>query len=54
MEYAKYSQQDVLISQVDVAKAFDTIQWDYISEVMFALGFGAKMKNANLWLHNDV
>ncbi|KAI5083821.1 hypothetical protein GOP47_0003564 [Adiantum capillus-veneris] len=45
IEYAKYTQQDVLMLQVDIAKAFDTIQWDFISQVMSKLGFGPKMRN---------
>lgn len=31
IEFAKYSQQEVCIVQVDIAKAFDTIQWHFIS-----------------------
>ena len=52
IEYAKYSHQDVLILQVDIAKAFDTVQWDFISQIMFKLGFGPKMANAVFWLYS--
>ena len=45
MEYAKYSNQDVLLLQVDVTKAFDNVHWDYLAEVMSSLGFGPKMQN---------
>lgn len=34
MEYVKYTWQDVPVLRVDVAKVFDTVQWDYITEVM--------------------
>ena len=33
IEYAKYIEQDVLILQVDIAKAFDTVQWDFIAQL---------------------
>ena len=39
IEYAKYTDQDVLILQVDIAKAFDTVQWDFIAQTMTWLGF---------------
>ncbi|MCO5548557.1 hypothetical protein L7F22_002017 [Adiantum nelumboides] len=46
MEYAKYTQQDVLVMQVDIEKAFDTVEWDFIADTMRALGFGPDLADA--------
>ncbi|MCO5612205.1 hypothetical protein L7F22_066467 [Adiantum nelumboides] len=55
MEYAKYTQQDVLVMQVDIEKAFDTVRWDYIADIMKQLGFGPKLSNVVyfLYAHNS-
>lgn len=53
IEYAKYSQQDVFILQVDIAKEFDTRQWDFISQVMSKMGFDPKIANVVYWLYSD-
>ena len=53
IEYSKYSHQDVLLLQVDIAKAFDNVQWDFISQIMTKLGFGPKMANVVYWLYFD-
>ncbi|MCO5568734.1 hypothetical protein L7F22_022433 [Adiantum nelumboides] len=50
MEYAKYTQQDVLVMQVDIEKAFDTVLWDYIADTMKHLGFGPKLSNVVFFL----
>ena len=36
-------QRDVLIMQIDIEKAFDTIQWDLVEATMVKLGFGPRM-----------
>ena len=46
IQYAKYTEQDVLILQVDIAKAFDTVQWDFIAQTMTWMGFRSKVVNA--------
>lgn len=51
IEYAKYTQQDVLIMQVDVAKAFDMVHWDFISLIMSKMGFGPKLVHIIYWLY---
>ncbi|MCO5570020.1 hypothetical protein L7F22_023734 [Adiantum nelumboides] len=53
IEYAKYSSQDVLMLQVDIAKAFDSVRWDFISQIMSRLGFGPKWVNVIYWLYSD-
>ena len=49
MEYAKYTKQDVLFMQLDIEKAFDTIQWDFVAATMVKLGFGSKMSQVIYW-----
>lgn len=53
IEYAKYTDQDVSILHVDIAKAFITIQWDFIAQTMTRMGFGPKIVNALFWLYMD-
>ena len=53
IEYAKYIEQDVLILYVDIAKAFDTVQWDFIAQTMNKMGFGPKLVQAIYWLYKD-
>ena len=42
---AKCTQQDVLFMQVDMAKTFDCVHWDYISQTMMKMNFGPKWIN---------
>ncbi|MCO5583912.1 hypothetical protein L7F22_037829 [Adiantum nelumboides] len=53
IEYAKYTSQDVILLQVDIAKAFDSVHWDFISQIMSRLNFGPKWLNAIYWLYSD-
>ena len=53
MEYAKYTKQDVLLMQIDIEKAFDTIQWDFVAATMVKLGFGPKMSQVIYWLYGS-
>jgi len=40
----KRSRRSGLIFKVDFQKAFDSVLWDYIDEVMTYMGFGAKWR----------
>ena len=51
IEHAKYTEQDILILHVDIAKAFDTIQWNFIAKTMTWLGFGPRIVHAIHWLY---
>lgn len=53
IEYAKYTDQHILLMQVDIAKAFDCIQWDFVSATMLKLGFGEKLCNVIYCLNSD-
>ena len=46
IEYAKYTEQDVLILQVDIAEVFDIVHWDFIAQ----MAFGLKLVHAIYWL----
>ena len=53
MEYAK---QYLLIMQIDIENAFDTIQCDFVATTMVKLGFGPKMSLVSLviyWLYGS-
>ena len=45
IEYVKYNEQDVLILQVDIAKAFNIVQWDFIAQTMTWMEFAPKVVN---------
>ena len=53
MEYAKYTKQDVLLMQIDIEKAFDTIEWYFVAATMVKLGFGSKMSQVSYWLYGS-
>ncbi|MCO5577736.1 hypothetical protein L7F22_031568 [Adiantum nelumboides] len=53
IEYAKYSSQDVVVLQVGIAKAFDSVRWDFISQIMSRLGFGPKWINLIYWMYSE-
>ena len=53
MEYAKYTKQDVLLMQIDIEKAFDTIQWDFVAATMVKLGFGPKISQVIYWFYGS-
>ncbi|MCO5581578.1 hypothetical protein L7F22_035466 [Adiantum nelumboides] len=53
IEYAKYSSQDVLVLQVDIAKAFDSVRWNFISQIMSRLGFGPRWINVIYRLYSE-
>ncbi|MCO5575558.1 hypothetical protein L7F22_029360 [Adiantum nelumboides] len=45
IEMALKTNQNVLILQLDYAKAFDTVAWDFIHAIMSKMGFGSKMSS---------
>ena len=36
---------------IDIEKAFDTIQWDFVKATIVKLGFGPKISQIIYWLH---
>ncbi|MCO5579926.1 hypothetical protein L7F22_033793 [Adiantum nelumboides] len=43
IEHALVTNQDMVMFQIDFLKAFDTVQWDFISSVLTKLGFGPRI-----------
>nr|GEZ00866.1 RNA-directed DNA polymerase, eukaryota [Tanacetum cinerariifolium] len=41
----KYKNQHAMIFKVDFAKAYDSIRWDYLDDVLNAFGFGHKWRS---------
>ena len=41
IEYARRSYQDTVILQLDFAKAFDSVDWGFISHTLTKMGFGS-------------
>lgn len=40
-----HTSQEMVMLQLDFAKAFDTMRWDFIQQVMSKMGFGEKISN---------
>lgn len=45
VEYARRSKQEMILLQLDFAKAFDSVNWDFISNTLHKMGFGPKISN---------
>ncbi|MCO5551870.1 hypothetical protein L7F22_005376 [Adiantum nelumboides] len=43
IEHALVTNQDMVMFQIDFVKAFDTVQWDFVSFVLIKLGFGPRI-----------
>ena len=43
MDYAKESKQEIVIIQRDVEKYYDHVSWSSVAQIMFHMGFGARM-----------
>nr|GEZ78005.1 cysteine-rich receptor-like protein kinase [Tanacetum cinerariifolium] len=41
--------KETMIFKVDFEKAYDSIRWDYLDDVLNKIGFGSKWRN---WIHN--
>ncbi|GJT00845.1 RNA-directed DNA polymerase, eukaryota [Tanacetum coccineum] len=40
-----HKKQSAMIFKVDFAKAYDSIRWDYLEDVLFSFGFGSKWRS---------
>ena len=45
MDYAKESKQEIVIIQRDVEKYYDHVSWSSVAQIMFHMGFGARMSH---------
>ncbi|GKA94699.1 RNA-directed DNA polymerase, eukaryota, partial [Tanacetum coccineum] len=45
LSWCKSKKQQAMVFKVDFAKAYDSIRWDYLDEVLRAFGFGSKWRS---------
>nr|GEU58655.1 RNA-directed DNA polymerase, eukaryota [Tanacetum cinerariifolium] len=45
--WCKYKKQQAMVFKVDFAKAYDSVRWDFLDDVLDAFGFGSKWR---LWI----
>ena len=45
VDYAKAKKQEIVMVQLDLEKAFDHVNWSFLSQLMTTMGFGPKMAN---------
>ncbi|GKA88918.1 RNA-directed DNA polymerase, eukaryota [Tanacetum coccineum] len=45
LSWCKFKKQQTLVFKVDFAKAYDSIKWDYLDDVLAAFGFGSKWRS---------
>ena len=53
IEYAERSDQNIVLMQLDFNKAFDSVDWSFISQTMLKMGFGPRMANIVYLLGQD-
>ena len=46
MEYAQFTNQECVLLQLDLDKAYDQITWSFVSQVLKKFGFGPRICNA--------
>ena len=51
VNYAKDTNQDVVINLIDIEKTFDTIQWNFVEATMYKMGFGHKVSKVIYWMY---
>ena len=42
-DYARHTNQEVIMVQLDLEKAYDHVNWSFLSHVMHNMGFGPRM-----------
>nr|GEY75654.1 RNA-directed DNA polymerase, eukaryota, reverse transcriptase zinc-binding domain protein [Tanacetum cinerariifolium] len=53
ISWCKYKKTKAMIFKVDFEKAFDSVRWDYLDDILNKFGFGAKWKNWIQWCLNS-
>ncbi|GJZ90557.1 RNA-directed DNA polymerase, eukaryota [Tanacetum coccineum] len=42
LSWCKYKKQQAMVFKVDFAKAYDSVRWDFLQDILTAFGFGSK------------
>nr|GFD07963.1 hypothetical protein [Tanacetum cinerariifolium] len=51
LSWCKYKKQQAMVFKVDFAKAYDSVRWDFLDDVLDAFGFGSKWRS---WIHGSL
>ncbi|GKC99214.1 RNA-directed DNA polymerase, eukaryota [Tanacetum coccineum] len=43
--WCKHKKQQVMVFKVDFAKAYDSIRWDFLDDILYSFGFGLKWQS---------
>ena len=43
IDYAQHTHQEMVMVQLDLEKAYDHVNWSFLSSVMYSMGFGPRM-----------
>ena len=54
MDYARNTHQELIMVQLDLEKAYDHVNWCFVSKLMHEMGFGPCMSRLILLLEQDV
>nr|GEV38670.1 RNA-directed DNA polymerase, eukaryota, reverse transcriptase zinc-binding domain protein [Tanacetum cinerariifolium] len=49
IHWCKSKKKETMIFKVDLEKAYDSVRWDYLDDVLNKFGFGSKWR---VWIHN--
>nr|GFA43030.1 RNA-directed DNA polymerase, eukaryota, reverse transcriptase zinc-binding domain protein [Tanacetum cinerariifolium] len=49
IQWCHAKKKETMIFKVDFEKAYDSVRWDYLDDVLNKFGFGSKWRN---WIHN--
>ncbi|GKD37778.1 RNA-directed DNA polymerase, eukaryota [Tanacetum coccineum] len=45
LSWCRHKKQQAMVFKADFAKAYDSIRWDYLDDVLFSFGFGVKWRS---------
>nr|GEW47367.1 RNA-directed DNA polymerase, eukaryota [Tanacetum cinerariifolium] len=48
LSWCKYKKQQAMVFKVDFAKAYDSVRWDFLQDILTRFGFGPKWRS---WIH---
>ena len=53
MDYARNTHQEMIMVQLDLEKAYDHVNWSFVSGLMHTMGFGPRMSRLIFLLGQD-